>query len=183
MDIITLTSLWSENLTWVVPLISLVVSTVVSTAVGLIVTRIIKKHFEKKDAEENEIRRKLAEADQLRDQQIRKERREDVENAITKALVPVQTKIDVIDEKLDENSDGTVTLLRDRMKDKKDRLVERGWATGSDVASWNDLYQSYRKLGGNHFKEYVDQWKHEVESLPFEKVKISRVSKKSKKND
>lgn len=168
---------------WIMPLISLAISTIVSTVVGLIVTRVIKKHFDKKDLKEDETRRKLIEADQIRDQQIRQERREDVEHAITKALAPVQTKIDLIGKKLDDNTDGTITLLRDRMKVKKDQLVDRGWATSSDVASWNDLYQSYKKLGGNHFKEYVDQWKHEVESLPFEKVKTSRGANKSKKND
>ena len=182
MDIRTLTSLWAENESWLMPVISLIVSTIVSTAVGFIVTRYLKKHFDAKDEREAENRRKLAEADALRDQQIRRERQEDVINAITKALEPVEVKIDRIDTKLDENSEGTVTLLRDRMKDKKDQLVDRGWATSSDVASWNDLYQSYKKLGGNHFKEYVDQWKHEVESLPFEKVKLTRV-KKAKKND
>lgn len=28
------------------------------------------------------------------------------------------------------------------------------------------MYQDYKNLGGNHFKEFVDQWKAEMNALP-----------------
>ena len=40
-----------------------------------------------------------------------------------------------------------------------------------DKASWMELYNTYGKLGGNHFKEYVDGWKDDVKNLPTEKKK------------
>jgi hypothetical protein len=48
----------------------------------------------------------------------------------------------------------------------RDRYRELGYASRNDKAAWNQLYNDYRDLGGNHFKEDVDQWKDEVNSLP-----------------
>lgn len=74
--------------------------------------------------------------------------------------------MDRIENKLTSNSEGTVTLLRDRMKCLKDEYEERGYAKDGDKANWKELYDSYKNLGGNHFREYVDQWKLTIEKLP-----------------
>lgn len=75
-------------------------------------------------------------------------------------------QMDRIENKLTSNSEGTVTLLRDRMKCLKDEYEERGYAKDGDKANWKELYDSYKNLGGNHFREYVDQWKVTIEKLP-----------------
>lgn len=75
-------------------------------------------------------------------------------------------QMDRIENKLTSNSEGTVTLLRDRMKCLKDEYEERGYAKDGDKANWKELYDSYKNLGGNHFHEYVDQWKLTIEKLP-----------------
>jgi hypothetical protein len=55
------------------------------------------------------------------------------------------------------------------MKQARDHYMAQGYASASDVASWNELYNTYSKLGGNHFKEYVDAWKADVDKLPRER--------------
>jgi hypothetical protein len=57
-------------------------------------------------------------------------------------------------------------MLRDRMKAILDECRAAGYATTSTVANWHELYNTYKTLGGNHFREYVDAWKQELESLP-----------------
>lgn len=66
-----------------------------------------------------------------------------------------------------------VSLVRvDRilMKSNLDAYKEQGYASDSDRAAWNELYQDYKELGGNHFKEYVNEWRSTIESLPKTRV-------------
>jgi len=80
-------------------------------------------------------------------------------------------------------STGTITLLRDRMKSALNFCKIQGWASSSDKANWFELYNTYKTLGGNHFKEYVDQWKQEMESLPTEdEYKKNKLKNTRKKN-
>jgi len=43
-----------------------------------------------------------------------------------------------------------------------------------------ELYNTYKSLGGNHFKEYVNAWKQELEDLPLQKVSSTRGNKSKK---
>lgn len=66
-----------------------------------------------------------------------------------------------------------VSLVRvDRilMKANLDSYKEQGYASESDRAAWNELYQDYKELGGNHFKEYVNEWRSTLEALPKAKA-------------
>ncbi len=77
-------------------------------------------------------------------------------------------KLDAVSAQLDLNSQGTITLLRDRMKCSLNYCHQQGYKTTTDMANWMELYNSYKNLGGNHFREYVDQWKAGMESLPIQ---------------
>ena len=55
------------------------------------------------------------------------------------------------------------------MKHTLDECKKVGYASTSEKANWNELYSSYKKLGGNHFREYVDEWKKEMNQLPHQK--------------
>lgn len=44
-----------------------------------------------------------------------------------------------------------------------------------------ELYTTYGRLGGNHFREYIDQWKEEVNDLPLEPKKKTSTKKKTTK--
>lgn len=140
---------------WVITVISLIGSTAVSTIVGII----IKNSVSKKVDEHNELL-------ELRAAREREERKQDVLNVVREELKPVVTKIDAMSSLVTNNTEGTVTLMRESMKQARDALVAQEYATASDVASWHELYNTYAKLGGNHFAEYVDAWKQDVEALP-----------------
>ena len=88
---------------------------------------------------------------------------------IKEEIKPLKEDISQIKDDISYNTLGEVTLLRDRMKEKRDIYCTREWASASDKANWSELYNSYRQLGGNHFKEYVDSWKNEIEQLPNKK--------------
>lgn len=97
---------------------------------------------------------------------IKEESEERIKEVIKVELEPVNQELQGIKKILDLDKEGTVTLLRDSMKDSLDRYRDQGYATISDKAKWIETYNSYMKLGGNHFREYVDQWKLALEHLP-----------------
>ena len=97
---------------------------------------------------------------------VKEESEERIKEVIKVELEPVNQELQGIKKILDLDKEGTVTLLRDSMKDCLDRYRDQGYATISDKAKWIETYNSYMKLGGNHFREYVDQWKLALEHLP-----------------
>lgn len=103
---------------------------------------------------------------------------------INDKLDNITTDIVEIKEDLANNTKGTVTLLRNDMKKSLDYCKRQGYTSTSDRANWHELYNTYKGLGGNHFKEFVDAWKEEFDELPTvpptEQSK-KRVSKSSKK--
>lgn len=106
-------------------------------------------------------------------QAVKKKNEMEYRNILKEELEPVIAKIDTTEAHVNEvkedlkcNTIGTITLLRDRMKATLDRCKNQGYASSSDLANWHELYNTYKSLGGNHFKEYVDAWKNELETLP-----------------
>lgn len=98
-----------------------------------------------------------------------------INDALDSRFKPVEAQLTNITCNLSLNTEGTVTLLRNDMKKGLDFYKDtKGFATSSDKASWMELYNTYEKLGGNHFKEYVNGWKKELEDLPLEKKKQKR---------
>ena len=85
---------------------------------------------------------------------------------INAKLDNITSEIEAIKSDLADNTIGTVTILRDRMKAILDDCREKGFASTSTKGNWHELYSTYKSLGGNHFKEYVDAWKEELEELP-----------------
>jgi len=146
--------------TWLVTIISLIGSTALSTIVGLI----IKNSVSKKMDEQKELL-------ELRESKGHQERKQEMTEIIKAELLPVTQQLDSLSEAIKKNNAGTVTLLRESLKQSRDHLMEKGVATASEVASWHELYNTYAKLGGNNFKDYVDAWKDDVDGLPREKSK------------
>lgn len=121
-----------------------------------------KKRFEKKEAQR-------LEAERLRDEANNAALMKLIGAALDAKITPIATDVSTIKCNLSLNTEGTVTLLRNDMKKALDFYKERGWASSNDKAAWMELYNTYGNLGGNHFKEYVDGWKHELKELPLEK--------------
>lgn len=111
-------------------------------------------------------------ADEL--EALRRQRNEDSIRSVFKSeMKPVTDKLNAIENEIIEikhdladNTTGTVTILRDRMKAILDDCRAAGYATTGTKGNWHELYKTYASLGGNHFREYVDAWKLELEDLP-----------------
>ena len=134
---------------FLIGLISAIVSTIVTTSVGLVVKKSVEKRFDRKEAARTEL-------EKLQEEKRRQERREDVLQTLHEELKPLIDKVDNMQKALNLDVEGTVTQLREFMKLSRDRFVEQGYISASDYASWHELYSTYKKLGGNHFREYVD---------------------------
>lgn len=95
--------------------------------------------------------------------------------ALDAKITPIANDVSQIKGNLAQNTEGTVTLLRNDMKKAMDYYKdEKRYASTNDKASWMELYNTYGKLGGNHFQEYVDGWKQVVMDLPTEKPRQRR---------
>lgn len=101
-------------------------------------------------------------------------------NIIREENKPINDKLVQMESNFDErlaqlesslklNTEGTVTMLRNDMKKSLDKCREKGFATTTDHANWNELYTTYGRLGGNHFQEYVNSWREEMNNLPPKK--------------
>lgn len=115
-------------------------------------------------------------------EEMKQKRYEDrLRSIIQEEIKPIKLELEGIKEQLTDNTRATVTELRCDMKDHRDRYIDKGFATSSEKAAFNDLYNDYKGLGGNHFKNYVDQWKEDVELLPSEKKTRKQTKRKQPK--
>lgn len=100
---------------------------------------------------------------------IREEKNlEKIRGVIREETAPIYNEIAQVNEAVKIMKEGDTTLLRDRMQCSLNYCKKQGYRTSADLASWNEMYNSYKNLGGNHFKEYVNAWKEEMENLPSE---------------
>ena len=88
--------------------------------------------------------------------------------SVNKQLTDIRKEINGLSRDIKLNTSATVTSLRCTMKSSLDRCKDKGYASSSEKASWNDVCSEYRDLGGNHWKNYVNQWSVEMNSLPGE---------------
>lgn len=170
---------------WANSLLSAVFSLVIVGIIGLVVQHYIKKRLNRRDKEQqeklNQEAKKQAEYEELRHQKRAAERKEELKEAITVALVPVKTKIDEVDTKLDtvtedlnKDREATIVQMRVNMMNLHSLYKKQGWADTHQKATWNELYNNYKDLGGNHFAEYIDAYKEAIENLPTEHIKVEK---------
>lgn len=158
----------------VISICALVISVLTLCGFGVYMSLHTKKRFEKKEAQR-------LEAQKLRDEANNAALMKLINAALDAKIAPVATDVSQIKSNLSLNTEGTVTLLRNDMKKALDFYKDRGWASTSDKASWMELFNTYRDLGGNHFKEYVNAWKQEIQDLPLEKKRTRQKLNESKK--
>ena len=133
------------------------------SALITLIVNTIWRHSAAKIARIKELEKKAE--DDARHEEERK-RQEEWENKVLAIIHPLAEKLDQIQEELKLNNSATTTSLRTDLMLLRDRYRDLGYASRNDKAAWNQLYNDYKELGGNHFKEYVDQWKEEVNNLP-----------------
>lgn len=160
--------------TWANTLIIAAVSTVVTSVVGFIIERALKRHFDQRE-------RILSENEQYRHEQRREERKREIGEIVGNAIAPINERLDEVDRKIDKiqedlklDREGTVVQMRVTMMDLHKKYMKQGYADAHEKATWDELYNRYKQLGGNHFKEYIDLYKADIERLPNEKKNKSQ---------
>ena len=76
----------------------------------------------------------------------------------------IRSDIAEVKKQLALDKEATIVQLRTTMKSKRDEFCFQGYVESSDKSNWIELYNRYRDMGGNHFAEYVDGWKRDVET-------------------
>ena len=106
-------------------------------------------------------------------EKAKKARQDEIREVIRQEIKPLQDAINDVDKKVgDVQQDvrklrvSMVTIDRIVMKIALDGYERQGYTSASDRAAWKELYDNYEDLGGNHFKEYVGEWKTRLEALP-----------------
>lgn len=106
-------------------------------------------------------------------EKAKKERQDEIREVIQEEIKPLQDTITDVDKKVgDVQKDvrklrfSMITIDRIVMKIALDGYERQGYTSASDRAAWKELYDNYEELGGNHFKEYVGEWKIRLEALP-----------------
>ena len=138
--------------------------------------RMKHKANKKNKSEETIEAKKLEEQNKLRELE-HQEYIEELSQIINNAIEPLAKDICEIKADLARNTHGEAVSLRTDMKQLVDSYKDRGYASAGDRANWIELYNTYNELGGNHFREYVDGWKEELQNLPFKKETIKRTKK------
>lgn len=103
-----------------------------------------------------------------------------IRDVIKQELNPIVARIDKIENNTNSLLEADILTLRCQMKDIEERCVRKGYADIGDKTTAKELYVKYKSLGGNNFKEYVDQWLEKVNDLP-EKKEIKTKKSPSKK--
>lgn len=160
--------------TWAYALFTTLISGALSTLVGLLIKNAAQKKFDLQT-------KKNQEYEELKHNRRREERKKEISEVVDVALAPVMERIDEVDKKVDliqkdrkRERDATIVTMRVKMMELHDIYVKRGWCDSHEKATWKELYNKYKDLGGNHFLEYVDVYREEIEKLPD----VKRVPKK-----
>ena len=158
-----------EILAWVIPIVA---SCIITTVIGFLIKHYLTKYFNKIEAE-RKAKQEREDADRQELEHYRKEHEATelanlISGAVQKANEPIIKKIDEIDSKLEQDREATITVIRAKLKNLRDQYKKQGYADAGDKATWNKLYDNYQAMGGNFFKEFVDEWKKEINDLPYE---------------
>ena len=70
---------------------------------------------------------------------------------------------------LDANADGTLALLRFRLKEEISLALSRGYTTDTEYEVISDMYAAYKALGGNHTIKHMFEDYEELEVRKGEK--------------
>lgn len=151
---------------WLNTLITAAISALATTIVSLVLKYSITHHLNKRD-------KKLEELEALKHEARERERKKEMIGVFDDSIKPVVEKVDRLDNKVDQiykdqklDKQATIVTMRVKMMELHDRYMERGYCNSGEKSTWHELYNKYKELGGNHFREYVDQYKTEIEMLP-----------------
>ena len=143
------------NVQTILSIIGLVFSGLTLFGFGAIMKQFWKEKHDKKKASQNDEKEKA-----------KKERQEEIREVMRDEIAPLKEGISKLQEEMKKVKTNMVTIDRIVMKRTLDAYKAQGYASESDIAAWKELYDTYKDLGGNHFREYVGGWKDALEKLP-----------------
>ncbi len=86
-----------------------------------------------------------------------------VREVVVEEIAPIKKSVESVDAKLDLVSNGTLSTLRNEIKNCFYECVDKGYRNDYDFKNIYELYESYVGLGGNSFiKDIMNRF----ESLP-----------------
>jgi hypothetical protein len=86
-----------------------------------------------------------------------------VREVVVEEITPIKRSVESVDSKLDLVSNGTLSTLRNEIKNCFYECVDKGYRNDYDFKNIYELYESYVGLGGNSFiKDIMNRF----ESLP-----------------
>ena len=133
---------------WVIAVVSIAGSTAVTTVIGFLVKRMLDKYFAKKDKEEEDRRTALAEAEKIKEERLREERRQDVKQIVKEEIEPLNAKVDILTDKVSKTEEGTLSSLRNDILTCYYRCLEKGYRGDWDYENIHHLYDAYFDLNG-----------------------------------
>lgn len=133
--------------TWLSIILSLGGSTLCGLAVSALWHVLAKRH---KDAS------KYAQNQELKQ----------IKSLMTEKIDPIRTDINNIQERMIESKQAEILSLRCEMLDIYHRCKTQGYAEESDRVTFDELYNRYHKLGGNHYVDFLNTIKYEMLELP-----------------
>lgn len=101
---------------------------------------------------------------------MKRENQQQIREVVEEVVAPIKEDLKEVKEDLKNDKTSTIVSLRATMKQLRDKYCAQGYVDTGDRATWRELYKGYVALGGNNFKEFVNGWKEDVESLPKEPV-------------
>lgn len=138
---------------WLSVTLSILGSLGILTCIGKLIFDTIVKHTKIKMSEIQKYE------EQLKEEKLCKTIRQEIQ--------PIRDDLSEVKHQLLLDQKATILELRSMMKEQRDTFCAQGFIETSDKSNWMELYNSYAEMGGNHFKEYVNGWKNDVEQLPI----------------
>lgn len=157
---------------WVITIISLVGSTIITTVIGLLIKYYFNKAIKQKEERDAELQK-------LREDKIRRERKEDMVETITEVVKPIEEKIDKLEHKVQLNNNATLSSLRNSITTCYYKCSEKGYRNDYDYTNIHDMYEEYKKLDGN---SYISDIMDRFDALPVKEntVPTKVVKRKTK---
>ena len=160
----------------VISIITISISILTLLGLGVIMKHFWDDRHEEAKASKTE---KREEAKKARQDEIREVIQQEIK-PLQDAMKDIDTKVGDVQKDVKKLRESMVTIHRIVMKITLDGYEKQGYTSSSDRAAWKELYDNYKALGGNHFKEYVGEWKTRLEALPKKEDVVVETAKTKK---
>lgn len=97
---------------------------------------------------------------------IKEENLNEIKTIIDSAISPINSNVQQIQNRLNEEKQTEILNLRCEMLDIYHRCKSQGYAEEADRVTFDELHDRYKRLGGNHYSDFLNNVRHEILKLP-----------------